>query len=244
MRRVLFTLAYLVALAASNFISSPAARAAPPLQDCSGVGISSPRESGDPVRGRVNISGSASIPNFQFYKVEYAAGNNPADTSFRNMAADVHRTPVPSGLLEVWDTTGLPDGPYTIRLTVVDIRGNFPCPPLVVHSVIIANRTLQATVTPTIAPTVIVTGVTGTTAAATASATRAAAPTIALPTTAARGTVTATNTLTDSVAPRSLINLDILPDIIQAVFWGVGGMLIIFVIVAFYMCVRWVMDNI
>jgi hypothetical protein len=227
-------------LAASNLVSSPAAQAAPSLQDCSGVAISSPRESGDPVRGRVNISGSATLPSFQFYKVEFAAGSNPADTSFRNMSGDVRRSPVTSGLLEVWDTTGLPDGPYTIRLTVVDIRGNFPCPPLVVRSIIIANRTLLATVTPSIAPTAVVTG----TVAPTFSSTRAAAPTIALPTTTARGTVTATSTLTDTVPPRSLISLDFLPDVIQAVIWGIGGMLLIFVIVAFYMVVRWVMDNI
>jgi hypothetical protein len=240
MRRVLFTLIFLLALTASNLTELPSALASPALQDCSGVAITSPRESGDPVRGRVNISGTASIPQFQFYKVEFAAGSNPADTSFRNMGGDVRRSPVQAGLLEVWDTTGLPDGPYTIRLTVVDIRGNFPCPPLVVRSIIIANRTLLATATPSVVPTAVVTG----TVAPTLSVTRAAAPTIALPTTAARGTVTATNTLTDTAPVRSLFNLDLVPDLIQAVIWGVGGMLILGVIVGVYIVVRWVMDNI
>jgi hypothetical protein len=232
----------LLALTASNFTPLPAAFAAPEAQDCSGVAITSPRESGDPVRGRVNISGTASIPNFQFYKVEFAAGSNPADTSFRNMGSDVHRSAVLAGLLEVWDTTGLPDGPYTIRLTVVDIRGNFPCPPLIVRSIIIANRTLLSTATPIITPTVAITGTL--VPSLTVSATRAAAPTIALPTTAARGTVTATNTLTDTTSTRALFNLDILPDLIQAVIWGVGGMLILGVIIGLYMAVRWVMDSI
>jgi len=231
---------YLLALTASNLTQLPSALASPETQDCSGVAITSPRESGDPARGRVNISGTASIPNFQFYKVEFAAGSNPADTSFRNMGSDVHRSPVQAGLLEVWDTTGLADGPYTIRLTVVDIRGNFPCPPLVVRSIIIANRTLLATATPSVVPTAIVTG----TVAPTLSVTRAAAPTIALPTTAARGTVTATNTLTNTASSRSPFSLDLVPDLIQAVIWGVGGMLILGVIVGLYMAVRWVMDNI
>ncbi|MCA1553898.1 MAG: hypothetical protein LC737_05925, partial [Chloroflexi bacterium] len=118
------------------------------LQDCSGVSITSPRPSGDPVRGRVSVTGSANIPNFQFYKVEFAPGAVPQDAAFRNLASDVHRSPVPSGQLEIFDTTRVSDGSYSLRLTVVDNRGNFPCPPVTVGPIIVFNRAPLDTPTP------------------------------------------------------------------------------------------------
>src|SRR5262249_14251223 len=127
--------------------TAPVLFASPLQQDCSGVVITSPRSSGDPVRGRVSITGSATIPNFQFYKIEFALGDNPPDSAVR-VIGDTHNNPVVNGQLEAWDTTSVPDGRYTIKLTVVDIRGNFPCPPFVVRPVIIGNR----------APTAIPTG--------------------------------------------------------------------------------------
>ena len=227
------------------FAANSLALAAPLQQECTGVAITSPRDSGDPVRGKVSINGSASIANFQFYKVEFAAGNNPADTSFHNMAADVHRSAVTNGLLEVWDTTGLPDGPYTLRLTAVDIRGNFPCPPIVVRSVIVANRTVVATATPIITATVTI-SLTVTAAPAAATVTRAAAPTIVLPTTAPRSTVTSTTTttVTDTATARPLFNFDFLPDLLSAVSWGVLGMLAVLGLSGVYLALRWVMDHI
>jgi hypothetical protein len=228
------------------FAASSLALAAPLQQECAGVAISSPRDSGDPVRGKVSINGSASIANFQFYKVEFAPGNNPADTSFHNMAADVHRSAVPNGLLDVWDTTGLPDGPYTLRLTVVDIRGNFPCPPIVVRSVIVANRTVVATATPIITATVTISLTVVASPVAAASATRAAAPTIQLPTTAPRSTLTSTTTttVTDTTTAKPLINFDFLPDLLNAVSWGVVGMGAVLGLSGVYVALRWVMDHI
>jgi hypothetical protein len=225
------------------FAAAVPAMSAPPLQECAGVALTSPRDSGDPVRGKVSINGSATIANFQFYKVEFAPGNNPADTSFHNMASDVHRSPVVNGLLDVWDTTGLPDGPYSLRLTVVDIRGNFPCPPVIVRSVIVANRTLVATSTPTITPTLAIT-ISATPGTLAPTATRPAAPTVALPTAAPRTTVTTTTTVTDTAAPRSFINLDFLPDLFTAVSWGVLGMLAVLGLSGVYIAFRWVMDHI
>ncbi len=229
----------LVLLSILWIITGSIANAAPLEQVCSGVAITSPRESGDPVRGRVNISGSASIPNFQFYKVEFAAGTNPADTSFHNMAADVHRSPVASGQLDVWDTTGLPDGPYTLRLTVIDMSGNFPCPPVYVRSVVVANRTLSATATPLITPTAVITA----TLAPEATATRPAAPTIELPTVSARPTLTSTSILSDTTPSRSLINLDLLTAAAQAASWGVCGMLGVIAVSGVYVVVRWIFDR-
>lgn len=237
MKRVLI-LVGLLFMQASSLV-----KAAPLQQDCSGVAISSPRASGDPVRGRVNISGSASIPNFQFYKVEYAPGRNPPESSYRNIAPDVHRTAVVGGLLDVWDTAGVPDGAYALRLTVVDIRGNFPCPPVVVQPIIVANRAPVATNTPIVTPTEVTTP----TVALSSAATRPAAPTaptIVLPTSAARSTsaVTATAALTQTTRP--LISFDFLPDVTQALLYGVCGMGVLLAVVGIYAIARYILDQI
>ncbi len=77
------------------------------------------------VSGAVQIVGSASIGNFQYYKVEFGPGENPVGWS---VVTDLHHSPVAGGLLDVWDTTFLEDGAYKIRLVVVDKTGNFPPP--------------------------------------------------------------------------------------------------------------------
>jgi len=77
------------------------------------------------ISGQVAIQGTANIEAFQFYKVEYGMGEKP---QLWNSIGDVRRTPVVEGTLVVWDTAGFPEGPYKLRLTVVDITGNFPPP--------------------------------------------------------------------------------------------------------------------
>lgn len=77
------------------------------------------------VSGAVQIVGSASIGNFQYYKVEFGVGENPVGWS---VVTDLRHSPVAGGLLDVWDTTFLESGVYKIRLTVVDQTGNFPPP--------------------------------------------------------------------------------------------------------------------
>jgi len=77
------------------------------------------------LRGTIQIKGSANIDNFQFYKVEYGEGDNPKAW---HGISDVHRTPVVDGVLDVWNTDALPEGVYTLRLTVVDNTGNYPEP--------------------------------------------------------------------------------------------------------------------
>jgi LysM repeat protein len=83
---------------------------------------------GQHVSGTLMIVGTASIPNFQFYKVEYAMGANPLDSHFHSIG-DVHRTAVVDGVLTTWYLGNMPAGTYTLRLTVVDERGQFvrPC---------------------------------------------------------------------------------------------------------------------
>jgi len=80
---------------------------------------------GMPVKGTVEIRGTANIPGLQFYKVEYGVGDKPERWSG---VSDVHRQQVVDGLLDRWDTSSFPDGGYVIRLTVVDSTGNFPPP--------------------------------------------------------------------------------------------------------------------
>jgi len=79
---------------------------------------------GAKVEGRVEIWGTADIDDFWYYKVEFAAGDSPLEWAYLGGG----REPVSNSLLFVWDTSGLPAGSYTLRLTVVDRTGNYPQP--------------------------------------------------------------------------------------------------------------------
>lgn len=70
--------------------------------------------------GNVEVTGTAVVNNFQFYKLEFALG-----TGGWALIGDLRRTQVTNGALGTWDTTRVPDGDYTLRLTVVDNSGNF-----------------------------------------------------------------------------------------------------------------------
>jgi hypothetical protein len=106
---------------------TPTATATPmPPPPCPqpGVQITSPRMN-QVISGQVTILGTAQIDRFQFYKLEYGIGENPAQW---HSIGEINRTPVVNGVLGVWNTTGFPSGVFTLRLTVVDITGNFPPP--------------------------------------------------------------------------------------------------------------------
>jgi len=106
--------------------AQPAPTAAPPPAACpsEGVQIYSPG-AGAVVSGQVTIVGTANISNFQFYKVEYSAGEQPGQW---NVIGDLHRQAVDGGVLEVLNSAALPNGRYWLQLTVVDNTGNFPAP--------------------------------------------------------------------------------------------------------------------
>jgi hypothetical protein len=91
---------------------------------------------GQSVSGTVNILGTANHENFQYYKVEYAEGENVDPDNTFSYLADA-RVQVTGGLLAAFDSTNYTNGPYTLKLTVVDASGNFP-PPCTV-SIVIAN---------------------------------------------------------------------------------------------------------
>jgi hypothetical protein len=77
------------------------------------------------LRGVVAIRGTAQHPSFQFFKVEYGVGEDPAGW---NSIGETTGHPVENGTLISLDTAVLPNGVYWLRLTVVDNTGNFPPP--------------------------------------------------------------------------------------------------------------------
>lgn len=85
------------------------------------------------VGGVVEVRGTASIDLFQFYKVEFGFGHNAGEF---HVIDEVKDSAVNDGVLVVWNTAGI-SGPVTLRLTVVNIDGNYPSPcevPVVVES--------------------------------------------------------------------------------------------------------------
>ncbi len=99
--------------------------AAPSCPDNRAV-ISSPGVN-QTLSGSVEVRGTAVHERFQYYKVEYAAGSGvDPNESFAYLVDS--RVPVSEGVLATLDSTGLSNGAYTIKLTVVDNTGNFPPP--------------------------------------------------------------------------------------------------------------------
>lgn len=79
--------------------------------------ITSP-EPGDEVNGIVNITGTANVPNFGFYKYEIApmGAQNWATIS-------AYRDPVREDSLGEWNTSSLINGDYFLRLVITDNVG-------------------------------------------------------------------------------------------------------------------------
>lgn len=139
----------LVALALFLTISGPSV--AQPASQQLRLEITSPGR-GEQVRGRIPIMGSASVPSFQFYKVEFGLGPNPGEW---HVIGDLHYEPVVEGQLEAWDTTALPDGVYSLRLQGVKQDGNWE--EFVVQQIAIANQEPTSTPTRTVTPTSAIT---------------------------------------------------------------------------------------
>ena len=108
-------------------------------------GITYPPET-EVLRGSVQIKGTAVHPDF--WKYELAAAPQGTQNWFYIAGAE---TPVQNGVLGVWDTRTVPDGPYTIRLRVVRRDGNYD--EYFVQNVTVANTAPVATPTPEVTPT-------------------------------------------------------------------------------------------
>ena len=108
-------------------------------------GITYPPET-EVLRGSVQIKGSA--VHGDFWKYELAAAPQGTQNWF-NIAAG--ESQINNGVLGVWDTRTVADGPYTIRLRVVRRDGNYD--EYYVQKVVVANTAPVATPTPETTPT-------------------------------------------------------------------------------------------
>lgn len=140
MRRT--ALLVMIATVVSLGVFSPALAA--PLSQ-SQVQINSP-EINQEVRGVVPIIGSASVPGFQYYKVEYGNGPSPDNWALVDRMFDA---PVINNQLVAWNTNAVPDGLYSLRLRAVKQDGNYE--EFSVRGIVVANT--QPTQTPTVTPT-------------------------------------------------------------------------------------------
>ena len=85
------------------------------------IDITSPKP-GDTLKGSIELVGTANIPNFGFYKYEFAPLGS--DT-WATIVAD--NKVVQDGKLGNWDTSAITPGDYQLRLVVSDNQGNdFP----------------------------------------------------------------------------------------------------------------------
>lgn len=73
---------------------------------------------GTTVSGQVEIRGTATHPNMDFYQIRYAPGPQPTGGSQWQDFAIVEGERVDNDVLGTWDTTQLPDGQYTLALAV------------------------------------------------------------------------------------------------------------------------------
>jgi hypothetical protein len=120
---------------------------AEPLSQDRVVQITSPEMNAE-IRGLVPIVGSATVPGFQFYKIEYGIGPSPSQWA---IVGSLHEGAVINGQLEVWDTTRIPDGVYSLRLQAVKADGNYE--EFMVRQVVVANTRPTATPQPSTTPT-------------------------------------------------------------------------------------------
>ena len=87
---------------------------------------------GESLAGAVEITGTADIPNFAFYKYEYISLT--AGAVWRAIGAGTR--PTTDDLLGTWDTTLVLPGEYALRLVVTDTAGNAPQPCMILVRVL------------------------------------------------------------------------------------------------------------
>lgn len=99
---------------------------------------------GEAVFGIVTIEGSASHPAFVSYDLSFAYPEDPTNTWF--LIGETTTAPVENGVLGIWDTSGITDGEYRLRLRV-----NLDNEVIIEHlvdNVRIRNRSAIETATP------------------------------------------------------------------------------------------------
>lgn len=109
---------------------------------------------GQSVSGVVSIVGTASHPAFESYELAFGFDPDPTQTWFA--IGEALDTPVIDGRLAIWDTSGISDGSYRIRL-LVHLQGQGPLE-AIVGGIQVRNYTptevpvAAAVVAPTLAP--------------------------------------------------------------------------------------------
>lgn len=109
------------------------------IQD-SPAAISSP-QTGDELRGQVQISGNMTVLNFASAELAFSyAASNSADNWF---TIQTFSQPTADSTLAVWNTTSLTDGDYNLRLRIFLIDGTFQ--DVVISNLKIRNDTPEPT---------------------------------------------------------------------------------------------------
>jgi hypothetical protein len=84
-------------------------------------------KSGQEINEKITLIGTVDVPNFGFYKYEYAAQGS--ETWSTILAGN---KPVIAGILGTWDTTEITPGDYQLRLVVSDNTG-VELPACIIH---------------------------------------------------------------------------------------------------------------
>lgn len=105
-------------------------------------------QAGQTLQGVVMVTGSSAVEGFLSADVAFAYADDPTGTWFLIAASD---QPVSEGVLAVWDTTGITDGVYDLRLRVFLVDGTSLED--LVPDLRVRNYTPPDTPTPTPAPT-------------------------------------------------------------------------------------------
>jgi hypothetical protein len=82
------------------------------------IDITSPK-AGEQIQGSITLKGTAIVPNFGFYKYEFAPLGSDAWAAIL-----ANRKPIQDGDLGNWDTSTVAAGDYLLRLVVTDNQGN------------------------------------------------------------------------------------------------------------------------
>lgn len=111
------------------------------------VTISSPQPFST-LRGVISINGTATHPSFQRFQLYFRSESVPDEWHF--MFEQINQ--VANGLLGTWDTRGVPDGTYALRLRVVRLDGNYD--EKEINGLLVVNTRPIDTPTPDATPTV------------------------------------------------------------------------------------------
>ena len=112
---LLISIVFFWAGSVSVILAAPAAQEPRPV-------IAQPAQDA-PVRGAVQIVGSAVNPQFQKYQIYFAPWPAPSDASWAFVSEAFNQQPL--GLLGTWDSRTVTDGAYALRVRVVKLDGNY-----------------------------------------------------------------------------------------------------------------------